>query len=508
MKISLRARLALLYATLVALTLIGFAALAYATVSAELYQNLDASLSRAGYSLLAVLRKEQAQVKRPLAPARRSARKTASEPMSVLEQSAAARDLVGPVLPVDSTEMGVDPVWSAVYEHMLLNSSAYLMQVVDKSGGVAWKSDNLVKDSLPPFQWFASQGAQIIDERIYTYYWLRGERYRVVLTRGDIADVTAAYPASDVDATLRELFSLLLYSLPITLMLSVALGWFIAGRSLRPVDMITKSARQITASNLGLRLPLPQSDDELARLTTTLNDMIARLETSFAQIRQFTSDASHELKTPLAILMGELEVALRRPMREDEYRATLLSCLEEVERLTQVVQGLLDLSRAETGQVTIERAAVRFSKLVADVCDDVIVMAAKKGIDVHSTVDENIIVEGDKVRLHQAVLNVVENAVKYTPEHGSVRVELRQTDGMAILVVADTGVGIPAEELPFIYDRFYRVDKSRSTTILGTGLGLSIVKWIVDAHHGTIETLSQEGKGTTVEIRLPIVARA
>ncbi|MBK9183288.1 MAG: HAMP domain-containing protein [Ignavibacteria bacterium] len=504
MKFTLRARLALMYGALVAVTLIAFAAIAYVTVSSELYQNLDASLSRAGSSLLAVLRKEQAQARKPLVPVKKTRRATREKDLFSVLQQTSVRDFVGPVATTESAEAEQDPVWSAVYEHMLLNSSNYVMQVVDKKGAVAWRSDNLIADSLPPFQWFAEQGAPVVDDRIYTYYWLRGERYRLVLTRGDVADVTAAYPAAEVDITLRRLFSLMLYSLPVALILSVGMGWFIAGRSLRPVDVITRSARQITASNLGLRLPVPPSDDEIARLTETLNDMIARLETSFAQIRQFTSDASHELKTPLAILMGELEVALRRPMREDEYRATLASCLEEVERLTQVVQGLLELSRAETGQVTIDRAPIRFSALVADVCDDVMLMAETKRIDVTTHIEPNISVTGDRVRLHQALLNVIENAVKYTPANGSVRVELGVVDGRARLVVADSGMGIPADQLPFIYDRFFRVDKARSKNIHGTGLGLSIVKWIVDAHDGTIEAMSAEGKGTTVIVTFPL----
>lgn len=493
-----------MYGALVAVTLIAFAAIAYVTVSSELYQNLDASLSRAGSSLLAVLRKEQAQARKPLVPVKKTRRSPRDKDLFSVLQQTSVRDFVGPVATVDALEPEQDPVWSAVYEHMLLNSSNYVMQVVDKKGTVAWRSDNLVADSLPPFQWFAEQGAPVIEDRIYTYYWLRGERYRLVLTRGDVADVTAAYPAAEVDVTLRRLFSLMLYSLPVALILSVGMGWFIAGRSLRPVDVITRSARQITASNLGLRLPVPPSDDEIARLTETLNDMIARLETSFAQIRQFTSDASHELKTPLAILMGELEVALRRPMREDEYRATLASCLEEVERLTHVVQGLLELSRAESGQVTIERSPIRFSALVADVCDDVMLMAETKHIDVTTHIEPNIAITGDRVRLHQALLNVIENAVKYTPNNGSVRVELNVSEDRARLVVADSGMGIPADQLPFIYDRFFRVDKARSKNIHGTGLGLSIVKWIVDAHDGTIEAMSAEGKGTTVIVTFPL----
>lgn len=509
MKITLRARLAILYGTLVAVTLVAFALVAYVTVSSELYRNLDASLSRAGTSLLSVLRKEQSQAKKPLAPLNRSRRQAVqrAEEVSILDQGS-LRDYVGPIAPTLLGVVDQDPVWSAVYEHMLLNSSNYLMQVVDKSEALAWRSDNLVTDTLPHFHWFETQGASVVDDRIFTYYWLRGERYRLVLTRGDIADVTVAYPASEIDATLRRLFSLMLYALPAAILLSIGLGWFIAGRSLRPVDVITKSARQITASNLGLRLPMPVANDEIARLTETLNDMIARLEKSFAQIQQFTSDASHELKTPLAILMGELELALRSTMAANDYRNTLASCLEEVERLTHVVQGLLDLSRAESGQVMIVREELRLDRLVADVCDDIALLAETRNIDLQTEIAPNVLVMGDRVRLHQAVLNVVENAIKYTADHGSVRVELKEHENRVQLTIADTGVGIPADQLQFIFDRFYRVDKSRSRGIYGTGLGLSIVKWIVDVHGGTIEAMSADEKGTTVTITLPGVGSA
>jgi signal transduction histidine kinase len=382
-KITLRVRLAIVYGTLVAATLVAFAAITYVTVSNELYQNLDASLSRATTSLLSVLRKEQAQSQRPLPKLRSSKRRVARETdmFSVLQRTS-LRDFVGPIPGVDSLAYELEPVWSAVYEHMLLNSSNYWMQVVDSRGEIAWRSENMRGDSLPAFTDLVAQGAAVVDDKIYTYYWIRGERYRIVLSKGDVADVTAAYPVAEIDATLRRLFSLMLYSLPLVLAMSVFAGWLIARRSLRPVDVIATSARTITASNLGLRLPMPATNDEIARLTETLNDMIARLESSFDQIKQFTSDASHELKTPLAILMGELEVALRRPLSEAEYRSTLTSCLEEVIRLTHVVQGLLDISRAETGQVQIVRESVRFSALVADVCDDVMLIAETRHIDV------------------------------------------------------------------------------------------------------------------------------
>jgi signal transduction histidine kinase len=275
---------------------------------------------------------------------------------------------------------------------MLLNSSSTVLQVAAADGLVAWKSDNLGIDSLPTYQMFRGTSSSG-ESSIFSYYWLRGERFRIVMITSDGASVTAAYPLSEVDQTLRRLFSLLLYTLPAALVVSGILGWFIARRSLKPVDDITRSARTITASNLELRLPRSQNNDEIARLIDTLNDMIARLEQSFAQVRQFTSDASHELKTPLAILMGELGVALRRPLSAEDYQATLASCLEEVERLTNVVQGLLELSRAETGQVTIERKPVRLSTLVADVCDDVLLMAEGKHVALTTDIDPDVCIK-------------------------------------------------------------------------------------------------------------------
>lgn len=499
-KLTLRVKLALLYGAIVALSLAGFAAIAYVTVSNELIRNLDASLERAGTSLLAVIRKEQMQARKPLTSMRPRKRSKQRESLRVefLDQPKVG-DFIGPVLNAE-TVAPEDPVWSAVYEHMLLNSSSTALQVSAEDGSIAWKSDNLGLDSLPTYSMFRAAPATSASPPIFSHYWLRGERYRIVMITSEGASVTAAYPLSELDQTLRRLFSLVIYALPAALVLSGILGWFIARRSLKPVDDITRSARTITASNLELRLPRSQNNDEIGRLIDTLNEMIARLEQSFAQIRQFTSDASHELKTPLAILMGELGVALRRPMSSEEYQSTLASCLEEVERLTNVVQGLLELSRAETGQVTIERKPVGLSVLVADVCDDVLLMAESKHVGLTTDIASDVVIEGDRVRLHQAILNIIENAVKYTPEGGSVRVELLAIDGSARLLVSDTGIGIAEEDLPHIYDRFYRVDRARSKDIQGTGLGLAIVKWILDEHRATIDVVSSEGTGTTFKI--------
>lgn len=289
------------------------------------------------------------------------------------------------------------------------------------------------------------------------------------------------------------------------LLISTLGGFILARISLKPIDDLATSAREITASNLSNRLPEPKTNDEVARLTYTLNEMIARLEGSFNQIKQFTADVSHELRTPLAILTGELEVALRSDKTPEEYQTLLISALEEVGRLSKVVRTLLDLSRAETGQVSIDHQVVNLSAMLDELSEDAMILAEERSISVGSMIEPAIFIDGDSVRLHQALLNILDNAIKYTPEGGDILMRLVQEGDRAILRLSDTGVGIAPEHLPHIFDRFYRADQARSQDIQGNGLGLSIVKWIIEAHEGTIRAESKQNKGTMITIVLPIL---
>lgn len=503
MRLTLRLRLTVWYSVIVACTIAAFAAVAYVTVSTELSKNLDASLARVGSSLQTVIRKQQLAGMTQLQPRRRSARRTEDADAFEFLRRSSLRDHVGPLPLVDATNTP-DPVWGAVYEHILFSSATYRIQVSDANGSIAWRSDNLGSDSLPTLHSFLVKGATITDDRYFTNYSIAGTRYRLVLIGGDVANVSVAYPVDEIDATLRRLFALLLWSVPVSLFVSICAGWFLARHSLRPIDEITRTARRITAQNLQQRLPVPPTNDEVARLTATLNEMIARLETAFDRIRQFTADASHELKTPLAILLGEIELALRKDLPAEQYRVTLESCLEEVERLTKVVQGLLDLSRADTGQITLALEPLDLGSLVKSVIASIRVLADAKRVIVLPAIHPDVIVNGDDVRLHQALLNVIENAVKYTPDGGRVEVALTTTPTSAIITVTDSGAGIPEASLAQIFDRFYRVDQARSQEVAGTGLGLSITRWIVDAHYGSISVSSDVGRGTTFTITLPL----
>jgi heavy metal sensor kinase len=332
------------------------------------------------------------------------------------------------------------------------------------------------------------------------------QRLRLFVYHTGTVQVSVGYPVDEIETTLNKLFSSLIFALPLVLMLAVGSGWFLAKYFVQPVQEMTRLADDITEHNLSQRLPERRVNDEITQLARTLNAMIERLERSFKQIRQFTGDASHELRTPLAILMGELEVALHSDKTPDEYQEIITSALEEVSRLSQVVKNLLELSRADSGQVPLDVKVLELSALLEDIIEDAMMLGEEKNIRVESSVERGVVIFGDKVRLHQAFLNVIDNAVKYTPHGGSVTVALRKTEDAALVSVTDTGVGIPESDQELIFDRFFRVDKSRSGEVGGHGLGLSIVKWVVEAHHGKIKVTSQLGKGSIFFIWLPLDA--
>ena len=321
---------------------------------------------------------------------------------------------------------------------------------------------------------------------------------------------------------------------PLALLLAGGGGWLLARRVLRPVDQLTQAARRIEAERLAERLEGAEVDDEFGRLARTLNEMLARLESGFAQIRRFSADASHELRTPLTILRGEIEVALRSAREPQEYQRVLASAMEEVERMARLVDDLLLLSRADAGALRWEEGPVELDRLVEEVAKQGDVLGRAREIHVGIQRLEPLIVQGDEQRLRQLLLNLVDNAVKYTGPAGRVTLSLvrvggevdeptsppseasllrpsaqspdRPTTEWAEIVVEDTGVGIPAEALPRIFERFYRVDGARSREAGGTGLGLCIAKTIAEAHGGSIQVRSTPGAGSTFTVLLPLAA--
>jgi len=286
----------------------------------------------------------------------------------------------------------------------------------------------------------------------------------------------------------------------VALTVAVFGGRFIVRKSLKPIDDITKTAQKIEAENLTPRFEMPKTGDELSQLASTLNEMIDRLELSLQQIRQFTADASHELRTPLTVIRGQTEVILRRERSTEEYRQVLESNLEEMEWMSRMIDNLLTLSRADAGQLQIELEPVQLKRLVVEAYEECNVLAEAKKLSVFLDKIEAALVYGDEMWLRQVLVNLIDNAVKYTPEGGKIWLSLEVEAGYVKLTVKDTGIGIPEEDLPKIFDRFYRADKARSRQMGGSGLGLSIVNWIVSAHKGCVEVTSRLGKGSCFTI--------
>ncbi|MCX5725296.1 MAG: heavy metal sensor histidine kinase [Nitrospirae bacterium] len=330
-----------------------------------------------------------------------------------------------------------------------------------------------------------------------------------IVYRGSLLYIIQVGTTMDsVEHTLNRLLLVLLVSMPVALAVSLAGGWFMAGRALRPVDAITLAAQRIAEGDLTQRLTAPASVDEIGRLTNTFNDMIDRLETSFRQIRQFSSDASHELRTPLTVMRGETELALRRPREPEDYKAVMESNLEEIDRMTRIVDELLFLSRADMGEVKMEHLPVSLDSLIEDVQRQASLLGQEREVQVVLSCTAPAVVSGDELRLRELFLNLVDNAIKYSRSGGTVEMALTIEQGQARLSVTDHGIGITQEDQSQIFNRFYRTDNARAHTKKGTGLGLAICSWIAESHRGQIEVQSRVGEGSTFTVRLPLISAA
>ena len=310
----------------------------------------------------------------------------------------------------------------------------------------------------------------------------------------------------------EQLLSTIALILPLGLVAALLMGSWIARRALAPVDRIITEVREITdGRSLHRRLAEPMVKDELGRLTETLNQMMTRLERSFAALRRFTADASHELKTPLTVLRAGVERAITMPSLPSEALAALEETLQEINRMTELVEALLMLARADEGTAPLHRETVDLRAIVEETGETGELLAAEAGVNMEvATPADPVIVPVDASRIRQLILNLLTNAVKYTPAGGSVRLQLGPSNGRVTLTVADSGVGIAPGDLPHIFDRFWRADSARTRTgeRSGTGLGLAICKWIAEAHGGTIDVQSRPGRGTTFTVTLPREATA
>jgi len=376
-------------------------------------------------------------------------------------------------------------------------------QITDLAGERIFANDRLGERRLPiP----AGRGDQ--PEELFETFSVDGlGQYRIVTRSASGPDgplvVQVARSLDVVGHELMEVLGALGIAGSLAMVLTAAGGYFLARRVLAPVDRMTAAANEIDARQIGRRLDVINRDDELGRLGQTLNHMLDRLERSFEEMQRFTADASHELRTPISVIRAEAEIALGKPLPEADKQELLGNILEECQRLAWITDQLLALCREDAGVTELHREPVDLSQLVRAVAETMRPLAEAKEQTLTAAVNGSLSVNGDPARLRHVVYNLVDNAIKYTPNRGSVTLRVTAVDDHVRLVIEDTGIGIPDEHLPHVFDRFYRVDKSRSRAAGGAGLGLSIVQSVVSAHGGKVEITSRPGEGTRCTVTVP-----
>jgi heavy metal sensor kinase len=384
------------------------------------------------------------------------------------------------------------------------------MMIFDDSGQLlaTHKGEEELQIQLP-------DRATIPDADVYLYSVSTGanakNEHRIAVRRVTIPPagtpyiILASQPLKPVADELESLRDILYFSTPIVLLLAGFGGWFLARQGLAPVTAMARSARQIGAGSLDQQLPVVNPRDELGQLATTFNDLLARLNAAFEEQRRFMADASHELRNPLSVMSTAAGVTLKKEHRtEQEYREALQIVAEQTRRLSHIVNDMFMLARADSGQYPLRKRTLYLNDLLEEVARAGAVLAAARNATIEVTNVQEAIFHGDEDLLRQMLLNLVDNAVKFTPDKGAVRLDLQTSNGSYRLSVSDSGPGIPAEARHHIFERFYRADRSRAKAEDGgAGLGLAIARWIARAHDGDIELDDSSGTGTKFIVRLP-----
>ncbi|GAC1391249.1 MAG: ATP-binding protein [Ktedonobacteraceae bacterium] len=322
-----------------------------------------------------------------------------------------------------------------------------------------------------------------------------------------VAIVQIGESLAQLNAALHSVILELVFIAPFVLLLGALGSYWLASRAFVPIDRLTRTTQQIQAGDLHQRVPVPRTHDEVHRLAATLNEMIARLEEAFRRQRRFVTDASHELRTPVAVIRCMTEPALFEKMTPPEYRELLGNINTETERLGHLLSDLLALARSDEGKTILEQEPVQLDQLVKAVAANAEVLAAEHNITIQIQADASVIVLGDEARLIQALINLLDNAIIYTNAGGQVTITVEKKDAAACITIRDTGIGIAPEHIPHLFERFYRVDPARVRTDgNNSGLGLAIVEWVIHAHHGSITVESQIGQGTAFFVTLPLAS--
>jgi heavy metal sensor kinase len=382
-----------------------------------------------------------------------------------------------------------------------LTPGGQMVQILDGSQHWLYQSESIRGFALPPPGPHPSSNLTLV---------LKGVPVRIktgVVEVGGEAYTAQLATTLDTAYLAMDHFRILLVALiPLMVLVASAGGYWLSRRALAPVDTIIEDARSIGLRNISGRLLVPATGDELQRLSETLNDMIQRIEFAFRRIVQFTADVSHELRAPIALIRGTAELALIQPRDAASYRAALTDILVEGERTTKLVEDLLTIARADSGAEQLSMTAVDLSEPLLDACSQGTLLAGRKNVNFFQVVPGcQALVHGDRDALRRLFLILMDNAVKYTPAGGTIRVALSVSGGAACVSVRDTGIGISHADMEHIFERFYRADKARQRDSGGVGLGLSIARWIADSHAATIEVESQPGAGSDFLVRLASV---
>ena len=389
-------------------------------------------------------------------------------------------------------------------EHSVLGPGGDLFQVCNAQGQWLYRSVPLESNNVP------IDKPSSMDRPTFARTQVAGRPLRFyserILVNGQPYTVQVAAPMHEAFEAIEAFGLILVLAVPVLLIAGTAGGYWISKRALDPVDDISRAAQRISIENLADRLQVPETGDQLQRLTETLNQMFSRLEASVRRMKQFTADASHELRAPIALIRTTAEVAVQRRNRPaNDYLEALDDILEESERTSQVIDSLMLLARADAGKEVLERAPAYASSISRAAVEQGEKLARIRGLNLSASVpEEPVWVHADAEALRRALLILIDNAAKYTPQGGSVRIDLSANDGFARFSVSDSGIGIAATDLSHIFDRFWRADKARSRSQGGAGLGLSIAKWIAESHSGSISVKSEAGKGSVFSMSVPL----
>lgn len=379
-----------------------------------------------------------------------------------------------------------------------------LLEVRSEDGQVLFRNDLLGMRSLGEML-LPREGEGGYSAREFTL--ADGMKVQLVSRRHSIDGkptiIRVAYSEDPLWTQFRADLAALLLPIPLILLIAGIGGYLLASRFLKPIQQIARQAEAITSERLHERLPVNSSDGELADLARVFNTVLVRLEQSFDQLKRFTSDASHELRTPLAAIRSVGEVGLQKEANAAAYRDIIGSMLEEANKLTRLVDNLLTIARADAGQVQLERSVFSAAELVKGCVSLFEAVLEENGQRLVIEAADNPTLYGDKLLLRQALMNIIHNAIKHTPQGGLIAIRLKQDSNRIELAVEDTGPGIPKDQLDRVFDRFYRVEEGRSRDSGGTGLGLAIAQWNVKAHGGRVAVQSREGQGSIFSILLP-----